>query len=107
MKNKTIHLIFITLIAVTTTAQVYAEPATPLDYSPTSDNVVHKHKTPGLSQQPHVTTENSERKKVLIEESREMSPFFKLGIAINIVMILVFGWWFAGQWRANNKREKK
>ena len=39
-------------------------------------------------------------KKILIEESREMSPFFKLGIAINIIMILVFSWWFRKEWRS-------
>ena len=30
---------------------------------------------------------------------RELSGFFKIGIAINIAMILTFAYWFVGQWR--------
>ena len=69
--------------------------------------VVNNHKAPNSQRQLSTTTETIEIKKILIEDSREMSPFFKLGIAINIVMILLFGWWFSNQWREINKRAKK
>jgi len=43
------------------------------------------------------------KKKVLIDDSRELSAFFILGIAINIIMIIAFARWFAGQWRQSKK----
>jgi len=43
------------------------------------------------------------RKQVLIGESRGMSAFFILGIAINIVMAMTFAWWFSREWRKSKK----
>ena len=43
------------------------------------------------------------RKKVIVDDSRELSAFFILGIAINIIMIITFAWWFTGQWRQSKK----
>ena len=34
-----------------------------------------------------------------LSPKRELSAFFKIGIAINIAMILTFAYWFVGQWR--------
>jgi len=30
---------------------------------------------------------------------RKLSAFFKIGIALNIIMMLSFAWWAIGQWR--------
>jgi len=43
------------------------------------------------------------KKKVLNEESRELSAFFILGIIINIIMIIIFVWWFSSEWQKNKK----
>jgi len=50
-----------------------------------------------------VINHTPERKHILIEESRGLSGFFILGIVINVIMIIVFAWWFIGQWRQSKK----
>ena len=47
---------------------------------------------------------NSETRAANIQDTphspkRELSAFFKVGIAINIAMIITFAYWFVGQWR--------
>ncbi|MCW9030772.1 MAG: hypothetical protein OQK58_04730 [Gammaproteobacteria bacterium] len=77
---------------------VRAESDTSSESIDKTSKIVNKHKSPGASSEtPTLIEKNS--KKILIEDSREMSPFFKLGIAINVVMVLVFGWWFSKEWR--------
>ena len=114
MKLNSLHFIFISLTLLTAISPIpaYSDSGVTVDINQadinsTSNNVVNKHKTPNSHRQLTTATDTTNRKNVLIEESREMSPFFKLGIAINIVMILVFGWWFSNQWRENNKMDKK
>ena len=51
---------------------------------------------------PHARNTHN-KKKVLIDDSRELSAFFILGIVINIIMIITFAWWFTGQWRQSKK----
>ena len=101
MKKNVVHLtfIFVSLIAVISAVSVQAESATNSESIHTSTNIINKHKSPDASREILTTTDHVNRKNVLIEESREMSPFFKLGIAINIIMILTFGWWFSKEWR--------
>ena len=36
-------------------------------------------------------------------EKRELSSFFKIGIGLNIVMLMAFIYWAVGQWRQNKK----
>jgi len=50
-----------------------------------------------------VRNNTPERKHILIEDSRGLSGFFILGIVINVIMIIVFAWWFVGQWRQSKK----
>lgn len=102
MKINVIHLtlIFASLIAMISPLSVHAESAANSDSINTSTNNIYKHKSPDASYEaPTTITKNT--KKILVKESREMSPFFKIGIAINIVMILVFGWWSSKEWRRN------
>ena len=89
------------LLTVLSFFTLLAQPVTAADSEKASTNTVYQHKTPGAHQIDETTTEiKKNEKKILIEESREMSPFFKLGIAINIVMVIIFSWWFSTQWRA-------
>lgn len=101
MKTTVVHLALIlaSLIAVISPVSVNAQSATDDKSVHESTNIIHKHKSPGTTKEIFTATDNTNIKHVLIEESREMSPFFKLGIAINIVMILTFGWWFSKEWR--------
>ena len=101
MKKNVVHLtfIFLSLFTVISPVPVNAQSATDDKSVHESTNIIHKHKSPGKNQETFTATDNTNIKHVLIEESREMSPFFKLGIAINIVMILTFGWWFSKEWR--------
>ncbi len=38
-------------------------------------------------------------------EPRELSVFFKIGIAINIVMMLLFAVWFVSEWKKQNRKK--
>jgi hypothetical protein len=39
------------------------------------------------------------------DEPRELSVFFMIGIAINIVMMLLFAVWFINEWKKQNKKK--
>jgi len=38
------------------------------------------------------------------KRERKLSGFFKIGIALNIIMMFSFAWWAAGQWRRKKKK---
>lgn len=78
---------------------VHAEPAYSKQAISTATN--NKTVTSDLNT-PHAKNTHT-KKKVLIDDSRELSAFFILGIAINIIMIITFARWFAGQWRQSKK----
>ena len=51
--------------------------------------------------------ENNEQIKVhakssSADDSRELSAFLAIGIAINIIMAIVFTWWFRREWKKNS-----
>jgi hypothetical protein len=48
-----------------------------------------------ISVQQHQT----ERKSPLRDRSRDLSAFFYIGIGINVILALVFFWWFTREWR--------
>lgn len=52
--------------------------------------------------------QHSERKSPLKNESRDLSAFFYIGIGINIILALVFSWWFTREWRktGNSRRSE-
>ena len=107
MKTIVQYLIFLfSLITVINPISVLADSTLDDHLTLKTTENINIHKSPDVThEKSHMINKN--RKKVLIEDSREMSPFFKLGIGINIVMILIFGWWFSTQWRANNKKGSK
>jgi len=78
---------------------VHAEPTYSKQEISTATN--NKTATSDLNT-PHAR-DTQTQKKVLTDDSRELSAFFILGIAINIIMIITFAWWFAGQWRQSKK----
>jgi hypothetical protein len=46
------------------------------------------------------------RKSPLKDESRGLSAFLGIGIGINVIMALVFAWWFSREWRKSGKLDK-
>lgn len=96
-------LTFVLLLALLSFSAVYAESA---NTKQSNTAISYQHKTPGEHYKNNTTPTELKKnnKKILIKESREMSPFFKLGIAINIIMVIVFGWWFRKEWRRKKKR---
>ena len=52
--------------------------------------------------------QQTERKSPLKDESRDLSTFFYIGIGINIILALVFSWWFTREWRktGNSRRSE-
>jgi len=93
---------FILLLTLISSPAVYADSSTSANTEQPDKAITYQHKMPEPGNKNHVVSIelNKNSKKILIEESREMSPFFKLGIAINIIMILVFAWWFRKEWRS-------
>jgi len=55
------------------------------------------------SEQQAATIENQNSPP--ITPRRKLSSFFKLGIAINIAMMLTFFWWARRQWRMTTKNK--
>ena len=43
------------------------------------------------------------RKQTLNEGSRGLSAFLGIGIGINVIMAILFAWWFSSEWRKQNK----
>jgi hypothetical protein len=50
----------------------------------------------------------TERESPLKDEPRDLSAFFYIGIGINIILALVFSWWFTREWRktGNSRRSE-
>lgn len=44
-----------------------------------------------------------ERKHVLNDEPKDLSGFFIIGIAVNLLMAIAFAWWFIHEWRRKKK----
>lgn len=107
MKTNLRHILFIwlTLAAVISPATIYSAPKNMPDSPPLSNNAINKHKTSGNTHKQTTlsTTSNHSEKKILIDNSRGLSAFFILGIVINIIMIITFGWWFSKEWRRSKK----
>lgn len=92
---------FFLLLTVLSSFTLLTQPVTAANSEQAGTNTVYQHKTPGIRQIDETTSEIQKNdKKILIEESRKMSTFFKIGIAINIIMVILFSWWFSTQWRA-------
>ena len=60
-------------------------------------------KTLHSKQSPPLTHSSTDRKKILMDDSRGLSAFFILGIVINIIMVITFAWWFSSEWRKTKK----
>lgn len=103
MKINIIHFLFICLIlaGITTPALVYSDSSTVSNTI--SNDITHKHKTPNSNRTVSITQNHTDRKEILVEDSRGLSSFFILGIIINIIMAVTFGWWFSKEWRRQKK----
>ncbi len=40
------------------------------------------------------------------EEHRRLPVFFGIGIVINVVMMVLFAFWFRGEWKKNKPRQR-
>ena len=100
MKKNIIHflLLLLSLTGVSASHAVYANATNAVENNSDS-NIVYKHKSPNSHRAPVIQNTPTHRKEILIDDSRNLSAFFILGIIINIVMIIVFGWWFSKEWR--------
>jgi hypothetical protein len=81
----------------------YSDTATDVEISTTSNTRDGNAISPNTEQNPPLTQNKSIRKKSLIDKSRDLSAFFILGIAINIIMAVTFAWWFSREWRRSKK----
>ncbi|TNF92399.1 MAG: hypothetical protein EP297_13305 [Gammaproteobacteria bacterium] len=45
----------------------------------------------------------AKQKTTLNDDPRDLEVFFMIGIAINIIMAVVFAWWFSREWRKSGK----
>jgi len=82
---------------------VYSDPITIKETSTTSNTLTNKHTITDNSLTTHTTNNNPARKSILVDEPKGLSAFFILGIAINIIMAVTFGWWFSKEWRRSKK----
>jgi hypothetical protein len=80
-----------------------SDSVTYLESSQQSDSPVHSFKSTNTSQNQPQDQNKHNRKKILIDDSRGLSAFFILGIAINIIMAVTFAWWFTREWRKTKK----
>ncbi len=105
MKINRKHLVFIwlTLATLASPALVYADSINVVQSNPLSNNIINKHKTPNANKSTSVTTRIHTQKNILVNDSRDLSAFFILGIIINIIMVITFGWWFSKEWRSLKK----
>jgi len=105
MKTNLRHIVFIslTLVAVISSATIYSAPKNTAESNSISNTSTNKHKTPNNKQAILTKTNIHNEKKILIDDSRGLSAFFILGIIINIIMAITFGWWFSKEWRRSKK----
>lgn len=68
-----------------------------------SNNLIKNYKVENTNRTTLAISESHNRKAILNKESRGLSGFFILGIIINIIMIVTFGWWFSKEWRRAKK----
>ncbi|MCW8962866.1 MAG: hypothetical protein OQL16_03640, partial [Gammaproteobacteria bacterium] len=97
-------LVCILLALTSQPVVVYSDTTTPGqsqtgEYAPVAQGVTPE--SPEIAHKNRATTPvSSAEKKILIDEPRgELSTFLGIGIAINIIMAIVFTWWFTREWR--------
>jgi len=90
--NSWILSVFIALTCLLS-APVNTLSATP-DPSPIAVKSLSESSTSAKDESPHTG-----------KRERKLSAFFKLGIALNIIMIFAFAWWATNQWRMTKKNK--
>jgi len=95
-----INVMLIGLLSLTTPA--HADVKTTAEKNTLSSTQTN---TPTLQADKNAAHEQKipDRKTTLINDSRGLSAFFVLGIAINIIMAITFAWWFSSEWRKTKK----
>ena len=88
------------------TALSHAQPSvtatgarSPLEYS-YPDQISPTHSTD--PQQENKKQIQAPGKSSSKDDSRELSAFFAIGIAINVILAIVFTWWFRKEWKKSS-----
>lgn len=84
-------------------APVYSDATNILEVSNSPHILINEFKTSDTIQNTGQVKTRPTRKKVMIDESRDLSAFFIFGIAINVIMAITFAWWFTREWRKSKK----
>jgi len=64
-----------------------------------STTSVNNIETQSSNQSSPLRQKKTAGKKSVTDDTRGLSAFFMLGIAINIIMAVTFTWWFTREWR--------
>ena len=103
-KLKNFVFICLTVSIIISPALTYSAEKSVSENNAALTRSIKKHKTPDAKQTTTLpTTDIHNRKATLNDDSRGLSGFFILGIIINIIMIITFGWWFSKEWRRQRK----
>jgi len=105
MNKKLKHFVFtcLTISIVISSSLTHSTEKGVIENNIVQKNSINKHKTPDNNQTTAAETNIHNRKEILNNDSRGLSGFFILGIIINIIMIITFGWWFSKEWRRQRK----
>jgi len=100
MRINATHLVLICLTLTWGVSPVTAcaDPTTVKETNPIANNLAQNNIIKA-SQTTSKEKDTPTRKEIIVDESRGLSAFFILGIAINIIMAVTFGWWFSKEWR--------
>jgi hypothetical protein len=95
--------ICLTVTSLLTSGSVYASPKPNNAPDTTTNNHIVIDRTVSPIQDPANTQSNVGRKHILNDEAKDLSGFFIIGIAINLIMAVSFAWWFTREWRRSRK----
>jgi len=48
----------------------------------------------------------TQEERKILTANRDLGPFFLIGLIINLIMMVSFGFWAYGQFQQNNKKKK-
>lgn len=91
------HFVMVILIVISPALTYSADKNLIADNTALTSSTIN-HKTSGSAQARITEIDINHPKTTLNDDSRGLSGFFLLGIIINIIMIITFGWWFSKEW---------
>ena len=104
-KLKKFSIIYLLILNTGLLAPFYVYSAEPEIAVSTKRNMPYKMLDTTNSPHSAVTTKTKHSSLVKPDDARELSMFFKIGIALNIIMLVAYISWAVRQWRQSNKQE--